>query len=652
VLTVGIDLGGTFTDGYFDVDGRTFTRKAPTYRFDLTRSVVACLEMGADAVDMPLRRFLEQVDLLRIATTVGTNAVIEGTGSRVGLVVVEGNEDNLYAQDRPEHLYANFIAPDFVRGAAASPDADAVLETVRDLVSRGVRQIVLSGAGVSAARAWEREIRGVVHNRYPAHYLRSVPLQMGTDVAPSATDSVRTATAVVNAYLHREVAQLLHGAEQHLRNAGLDGPLLVVHANSGVARIGKTTAINTYSSGPAAGLSAAETIATICGDARVITADMGGTTVDLGVIVDGRANVETRPQLDGVELALPMLRTESIGCAGCSIVGVRDGYLTIGPESAGAVPGPAAFGLGGDRPTLTDADLLAGFLVGGKELGGELTLDRGRAHAAVAGLAEQLGTNPEGAAAATEAEAARIVGAALTAVMGRNGLEAADVTVYAFGGAGPTHLWAAARDAGIRRVRSFSFGSAFSALGCTVVDLRHRYEHAWDAGVPSEDELTAVAQELVERGFADVRAEQVETLGSRAELQLVDAAGNVLAAVASPVTEGTSPGRRLAAEVLAGLPAGSDPRGAVLELTARVPRGELSAPESASHRLDVESARDVWWDEEPVSTLVMRWSDLQPGVPVDGPVVIEDVDCTHAVGPGWRVTADELGTALWEAVDR
>jgi N-methylhydantoinase A len=652
VLTVGIDLGGTFTDGYFGRDERSVTRKVPTYRFDLSRSIVECLRAGAEAFDASPRSFLRSIDLLRISTTVGTNSLIEGTGSRVGLIVEAGQERLLYAGATPEALFDTFLDPALVRGLAPASDPDTVLEIARDLVAGGVRQVVVSLPGVTDARDAETSVRSLIKQRYPPHYLRSVPLQLGTDVAPCGGDEVRTATAVINAYLHRDVAQLLHGAEQELRNEGLESPVLVVHANAGVARIGKTTAINTYSSGPAAGLSAAQTLARAYGEQVVVTADMGGTTVDLGAIRDGDCEVEARPDLGGVRVALPMLRTESIGCAGCSIAAVSDGSIALGPESAGSVPGPAAFGLGGERPTLTDADVVCGLLAAGKEVGGRFALDADRAMDALREhVGTPLGVGAEEAAGMIQDRAAEQIGAALRDFMRRKGLDPEEAVVYAFGGAGPTHIWAAANHAGVRRVRSFSFGSAFSALGCTVVDLRHRYELPWDGEAPSASRLAELVDGLVGKGLADVRAERAQADGSETlfQIRLLGPDGETLATSAL-LPAGAGHGVAAAAGALDALPAGTRLRGIATEVVATIPQAELSAPESASGGLELAAERPVRWNGSMLSTPVRTWADLPVGVPVAGPVIVEELDCTHAVGPGWQITVDDRGTALWEAV--
>lgn len=651
MLSVGIDLGGTFTDGYFADDARWLTRKVPTLAFDLTRSVVQCLRGGAEAFGEPLGRFLDRVDVLRLATTVGTNAVIEGTGSRVGLLVGSGQERLLYGDRPPRQLFANFLDLELVRAVPPSPDREEVLALCRDLVGLGVRQVVVSLPRTQGAAA-EREIRKIVRDRYPEHYLRSVPLQLASEVSACASDEVRTATAVVNAYLHRDMAKLLYQTEEALQADGLRAPILVVHANSGVARVAKTTAISTYSSGPSAGLSAAEWIATRYRDPLVVTADMGGTTLDLGLVADGQCETETRPLVAGVRVALPMNRTSSIGCAGGSLVRVEDGSVVIGPQSAGAVPGPAAFGYGGKHPTLTDADVVVGVLEPGRELGGRFVLDAELANAAlVTHVGAALGCSAARAATEVRRAAARQLGEALAGFLASRAVDPAAVVVYAFGGAGPVHLGAAARRAGIRRMRSFPFGSAFSAFGCTVVDLRHRYELGWDGAPFVPEELRERLEPLLRRGLADVRAEGYDPGRARASLLLLGWDG-VERSRLGPSTAETA-GTILDTLVVAVSSAGGAWHGTesvALELEVPVPRvrpAPRPAPLAPGRPV---ARRAVSWEGEELATDVYRWSDLRPGDRLAGPVLLEDRDTTHAVGPGWSVALDGDGNALWEAI--
>jgi N-methylhydantoinase A/oxoprolinase/acetone carboxylase beta subunit len=294
---------------------------------------------------------------------------------------------------------------------------------------------------------------------------------------------------------------------------------------------------------------------------------------------------------------------------------------------------------------------VTGLLSDGKDVGGQFTLSRERAAGALEEhIADGLGVTSEEAATAVEDLAARLVGDALARLIARKQLDPAAVTVYAFGGAGPTHLWAAARYAGVRRVRSFSFGSAFSALGCTVVDLRHRYERAWEGAPPSQDEIAELIDGLAAKGVADIRSARVETTGFALALAVVGLGGTTLATAEGDWDPATAAGAAFAPALAAALSPEAAVRGLTLELTAGIPRDERSAPDSASGELAVEAERTVWWDGVATPTPVLRWVDAPHGEPIPGPVIIEELDCTHAVGPGWQVTVDAMGSALWEAV--
>ena len=465
--SVGIDMGGTFTDGYFSDGEQAMIAKVPTTHFDLTRSVMACLAEGAEAFDVPLEQLLGEIGLFRLATTIGTNAVVTGTGDPVGLMVEAGAEKSLYGPSEPAPALGVFVRPDHVVGVDPEAAAAEVLALCRDLVQQGVRHTVVSLRG--PRRDAEAGLRELVRDRYPVHYLRSIPLTMGWETADVDDDVLRTNTAVLNAYLSRPMAKLLYRTEGILQQAGLAVPLMAARSDGTFSRMPRTTAISTYSSGPAAGLGLVAVLAGQHGDSTVVAFDMGGTTLDLGLVRDGTHEVNPEPEIRGVPVSLPVPGIVSVGLGGSSIASAdSSGTVTVGPASAGAVPGPAAFGRGGTEPTLTDADMELGLLADGQVLPGDIVLDAGRASAALAPLA---GGDATAAARLVHEAAHNTAAAAIEDLLSRSGVDPAEATLYAFGGAGGLHAGPVAALVGISRVRSFAAGGVFSARGVAEAAL-------------------------------------------------------------------------------------------------------------------------------------------------------------------------------------
>lgn len=647
-FSVGIDMGGTFTDAYVTSGLRSAATKVPTIRFDLTRSLVASLRSAAEAMGMDAGAFMRRVAILKVATTIGTNAVIEGTGTRVGVVVGRGHEADLYGPGRPDAVFEHFVAPDDVIGIDPDGDGDAILDACRTLIANGARQIVVALPRSAATHEDESRVRAVIRARYPEHYLRSVPLQLSTDVTASGEDEVRTATAIVNAYLHRDMAHLLARAEQELRAIGLDVPVLVVHASSGVARVATSVAVGTYSAGPSAGLSGAEHVARRLGDRLVLTADMGGTTLDLGIVTDGRCEVDVRPSIAGVRVALPMNRTESYGTGGGSLIGVAgDGTITVGPGSAGAVPGPAAFGRGGRRATVTDVDVVAGLLGDGTVLGGEVTLSGTAARTAVAEIADALGVSVEAAAAQVETAIDGQVGRDMGRFLASRSIDSADVTLYGFGGAGPVHFARAAGMAGIRRLRTFPYGAVFSAFGCTAVDVRHRYEVLIPTGEYALDAACEAVGQLVRRAGWDLSAEGFQDRAGTCQL-VIEGVDGRQQAVTPDIAFGPGVARSLV-ESAWPLPANAS----TLALVVNVPIGELAGtPSSTLSRAAGTSSpggeRTIWWDAVPTTARVIEVAELQADRATPGPLLVLDGEAVCVVPPDWTVRPEADGSLLWE----
>ena len=624
MFTVGIDMGGTFTDGYVTDGVRAMVCKVPTTHFDLSQSVVGCLRRAAEDFGLELEKFLADVDLLRIATTIGTNAVVEGTGDAVGVIVEPGAEHSLYGATATSPAVGVFVDADHVRGVPLDGDAEDLLRHCRELVAVGVRRVVVSfRAGHDRA---EQDLRHIVTNRYPEHYLRSIPLSIGSELTSTPDDEVRANTAILNAYVSRPMAKLLYRTEGLLQQEGLRVPVMAVRSDASAGRVARTTAIATYSSGPACGLSLVARLAHEYGDRLALGFDMGGTTLDLGLVVDGEYPVEATPELRGVRVALPVPRIASIGLGGSSIAADHGGSpVTVGPDSAGAVPGPACFGRGGTAPTVTDADLVLGFLDAGDRFGDEIELVEEPARVA---LESVMGGSAEQAASRVRAAAHAKGAAAVSAVLADARVAPADVVLYAFGGAGALHASGVAEAAGIFRVRSFLFGSIFSACGVASGDVRQ----VVDAVLTSGDDAADVVARLVRRAALDLEAELLDPATAALSLVVTTTGGDrvfsgsgerIVEAVAAADRTGW---RRLALTSIVTVPA---------------------APPIDVEPFDGVATRTVRWSEGPIETPLLGVGALRDAATVTGPALLHVAGVVHAVAPGWTVRLDGQANLEW-----
>jgi len=629
MFTVGIDMGGTFTDGYVSDGVRTTVCKVPTTHFDLSQSVVGCLRRAAEDFGIELEKFLADVDLLRIATTIGTNAVVEGTGDAVGVIVEPGAERSLYGPATTSPAEGVFVEADHVRGVPIDGDTDELLRHCRELIGVGVRRVVVSfRRGNDRA---EQDLRQVVATRYPEHYLRSIPLSIGSELPYPPDHEVRTNTASLNAYVSRPMAKLLYRTEGLLQQEGLRVPVMAVRSDASAGRVARTTAIATYSSGPACGLSLVARLAHDYGDHLALGFDMGGTTLDLGLVVDGEYPVDATPELRGVRVALPVPRITSIGLGGSSIAAAgNDGgsVVTVGSDSAGAIPGPACFGRGGSAPTVTDADVVLGFLAAGDRFGDEIELVEGPARGA---LESVIGGSAEQAAARVRAAADAKGAAAVSAVLADAEVAATDVVLYAFGGAGALHACGVAEAAGITRVRSFLFGSIFSASGVASGEVRQVVE----AVVNDGDDAAETVARLVRRARLDLEAELLDPTAATLSLAVTTSederlfAGSgdeIVDAVAAVRGQQRDGWRRLA-----------------LISTVTVP----AAPPIEVEPFDGVATRTVRWRDEPIETPLLGVGALRDGATVTGPALLHLAGVVHAVAPGWTVRLDERANLEW-----
>jgi len=484
VRALGIDVGGTFTDAVLVADGKVRTAKVPTATRQEESVIAAAVALGIDDVE----RFTH-------GTTIATNALLERRGARTAFVTTDGFEHLLHLRRQTRaHLYrpcAEHTPPLVplercvgVRGRMGPTgelvplDFDSLPELDADAIAIC---LLFSFRDTEHEEALAAEIR----SRYPsAHVVAS------HEVAPEFREYERASTTVVDAYLGPVLARYLGALAEECRGAGLPAPL-VMRSSGGVTTLDEAAAHAAFAllSGPAAGVVGAARIAALAGFANALSFDMGGTSTDVCAIVDGVARREHEREVGGFPVRLPTLAVHTVGAGGGSIVRLDEGgAIRVGPESAGATPGPACYGNGGERPTVTDANLLLGRLP--NSLPGGIELD---AEAAARALGE---LEPEGVIDVVDAEMVR----ALRVVSVEQGLDPRDFALVAFGGAGPLHACALAEELGMTTVLVPAAAGVLSALGLVAADERRDFVRSFVVSLEDAGKLPA-------EGEADIRYE-------------------------------------------------------------------------------------------------------------------------------------------------
>lgn len=636
MMLLGVDVGGTFTDAALAAPGRIVTAKAPTTPDDQSLGVMTAVEAVLE------RAGAEPGDVRAMAhgMTVATNALLEGDQARTAFAATEGFTDiiELARQTRPE-LYRLCaarpapIAPPELRFAV--PERTGPHEIVRPLSPEGAAGVaarVAEAAPESVAVCLLHSWRDPAHERLLAAALRErlgehVHISLSHEVVGTFREYERAATTEVDAALSPLLAGYLERLLERTRAVALPEPRIMQSSGGLIdARVAAGHAVLTVLSGPAGGAAAAALLARECHEPNLLCFDMGGTSCDVCVVEDGRVRETAGREIAGRPVALPAVDIHTVGAGGGSIAWPDPGgALRVGPRSAGAVPGPAAYGAGGLEPTVTDAHVVLGTLDPGRPLAGGIRLDAGAAAAAVDRLAGELSLSAEECARGIIRVANAEMVRALRVMSVERGLDPRGFALLAFGGAGPLHAAAIAEELGIRRILVPGASGVLSALGLSAADRRATHQRSVfvDARDARADvELGSVRAELIRRSHA--------TLG-----------------VAESRAEATFEVRY---------------RGQSHELAVRESGGVLSARE-ISARFEDEHERRYGWREPrtPVEIVNVRLSAIDPGPRVDlgggaaglppvvaGPDVLRLEQTTVAVPAGWSGTADATGTLILE----
>jgi len=655
-MLLGVDVGGTFTDAVLLDDGAVHTAKVPTTPREEQAGVMRAVEAAlARAGAAP-----SDVEVFAHGMTVGTNALLEERGARTALIATRGFADLLEIgrQDRP-HLYrlcapkpAPLVADELRFEAAERVGPEGLIEPLAEgEPERLAAAIVDSGAEAVAIcllfsyldPSHEQRIASVLRERLPG-----VHVSASHEVLPRFREYERCSTTVIDAYLSPLLGRYLGRLSAAAEKAGLPQPL-VMRSSGGVAPAAEAGRAGAWSvlSGPAGGAVGAGLLAGLSGNGNALGFDMGGTSCDVCVVEDGEVRRTDSREIEGRPIQLPMVDVHTVGAGGGSI-GWRDsgGALRVGPQSAGADPGPACYDRGGTEPTVTDANLLLGRLAGDSELAGGVALDAGAAERAVAGLGRTLGLDPLQTAAGILHVANQEMVRALRVVTVERGVDPRGFALLPFGGAGPMHAAAIAAELGIETILCPRAGGVLSALGLCASERRRDTARTL---MLSGDELTAerIAAE-VGAMVAEASAGLEEEAGARVVYQLRYAGQAFELPVPGPVDPDP-------AELVEGFERAHeeryghrDPEGEVVlvdvDLALVVP-GPTPQPAAAAEAVPMRSSRHVHFDGEWIETPVLR-GEPAAGTEAEAPVVFELPEATFVLPPRWTASVDEHGSVI------
>ena len=676
---IGIDVGGTFTDLLVcDEDGRTRICKSPTTPPDPSLGVFDALEQAARDSGAELRDFLARVDAIVHGTTITTNAVLTRSGARTGFITTRGFRDLLALRRgmKTGERYDLELAPPPVLVERAltltvTERIDAKGQVITTLVEDEVHAAagVLREAGVEAVAvsylwsflnpAHELRTREILQEALPEMYI-----SLSSEVLPQIRVYERHSTTALNSYTGPPLARYLDNLEQRLSDNGFRGVLNIMQSNGGCTspKVTGRFAVNTLLSGPAGGPGAGIHYGSTHNYNNLISVDMGGTSFDVALVKDGRAAVTSENEVAGFHVAVPMLDIHTVGAGGGSIAGVDDGgILHVGPASAGADPGPACYGRGGTEPTVTDADLVLGYLDENYFHGGALKLDRDAAVAAIEEkVAGPLGLSVTDAACGIYRVANSIMSNAVTVVTVQRGLDPREFAMIVAGGAGPIHAVPIARELGIHTLLAPRESSVFCAAGMLLSDLKHTYIRTC-AMVGSLVDFAAInkaIRDLRGRALATFREEQVDdadvTLDFSADLRYVGQFNEVEVpgftggkADAATWERLVNRFHRLHDERYGY----SLPQAEVELINLRLSAtGATKKPETRKHELGSpapdharKGERPAWFGNRMVATPVYDGLALQPGNRLPGPAIIEQPTTTIVLPGDTRLSCDEWG---------
>jgi N-methylhydantoinase A len=707
-ISIGIDVGGTFTDVVILKDGEIFRGKADSTHYDLKVGLMNAIRRAAERTGRPLEGVLHSTDTVAYSTTVGTNALLERRGTKLGLITTKGFEhtvhvgrarnwgDGLDTQKKYDRGRAVRPAPLIPQdrivavqeridnlGNIIIPMRDAeVREKVQKLIDKGVRGFVVVLLNAYKNPVHEKRIGEIISEQYPECYLGHIPIYLSHEISPKSGEYRRSMTVIIDAYLRELTEGHLLRIADDLRDIGYRRPVFVAKNTGGLSSLSRTQALHLLGSSPAATVMGSTYIREIIGTPNIVVSDMGGTSFDVGLVVEGRDRVyDYDPIIDRYRVQISYIAHWSVGAGGGSIAKLVNGELRVGPESAGSNPGPACYNRGAVHPTVTDADVVLGYINPHNFLGGKLRIDPERAEAAIrTAIAEPLGLSVT--------EAAWNIKRLIDGYMGQemyricaltSGQDPREFVLFALGGAGPVHGAGYAENTDISRVATFPFSSVFGAFSTLTLDVLQTYEKTLNLtlfngkreeylaeNIPVFNEEVRKILELAHRDMEEERfdfsriqteveiqmcyGQQRQTLPVKVpkiELQkgadIKDLCDRFNAAYAEKFGKGAvypQAGIEMVAVRLNALGPASKYRLARIEIDYDPERARTGT-------------RKVYWGPERgyVDTAIYNRELMGADVKLEGPVICETEDTAIVTPFGWRFRTDEWGIGWIEKQD-
>lgn len=671
-LIVAVDIGGTFTDVTLQdsVSGKAWTAKTPSTPRDPSEAFVNGVLLALEAAG----RSPQDIGRVLHGTTVATNLILEGRTEQAALLTTKGfrhvleigradlpRRDNLWSWVKPRRPVPPSLIFEAggrigVDGTELEPLDEAAIRTAaRAALASGVSAIAVCFLHSFANPTHERRALSILQEEAPG-----LALSASVDVFPVVREYERSMATVLNVAVMPAVSTYVARLEARLEKLGIKAPLLLMKSNGGVAGAGaiRRAPAQTALSGPAAGVVGARSVAMAAGIEDIITVDIGGTSADICLIAKGQIGLTQSGRVGPWPLALPMVDMVTIGAGGGSLASISaDGVLMVGPQSAGAEPGPACYGRGGTEPTVTDAHLVLGHLPN-RLLGGRMTLDVALAHNAIQNIATQLKLSAQDAARGILAIADNNMVGAIRVVSVERGHDPRDFTLVPFGGAGPLHGCAIAELLDMRRILIPQSPGVLCAQGLLAANLKAEFTRSIAQSIDKADvtliegAFSALAQEA-EAWFHEESVAHEDQMLRRVGLLRYEEQGHELAIPWPKDNDLVKLGEEFAAAHLAlyGFDLPNIPVEIVtlrLEAAGRLP-SPIMVGAIAGH------ATDAWIGEQEmhlaqgiVTAKIYDRSKLAPGVQFSGPAIVTQLDATIVVSPGWTALVHSSGALILE----